>query len=84
MLEPRPPLHLASCRGSGESLIGRVVALYAEGVRDARGGRKRRRLPGERDYHRLLYLLGWKDERERMRARRQLDQKDLFLDADAT
>lgn len=65
-------------------MIGRVVALYAEGVRDARGGRKRRRLPGERDYHRLLYLLGWKDERERMRARRQLDQKDLFLDADAT
>lgn len=60
-------------------MIGKIVGLYTDGVRDARGGRKRRRLQAESEHDRQFYLLGLRDERARMRLQQRLSQGDLFL-----
>lgn len=60
-------------------MIGQVIRLYCQGVRDARAGEKRPARRSESTHNRVIYLLGYNDERERMRREQRLDQLRLDL-----
>jgi hypothetical protein len=58
-------------------VIGRIIAAYCEGCRDARRDAKRRRASGESEAARRVYLLGHHDELARMREAGRLAQLEL-------
>jgi len=64
-------------------VIGRIIAAYCEGCRDARRDTKRRRIRGDSDTSRRIYLLGYYDELARMRESGRLAQYELELEGDA-
>lgn len=59
-------------------MIGKLIAAYERGRRDARSGRRdgARKLP--QGSQRMAYATGRRDERERMARERRLEQTELF------
>ena len=60
-------------------LIGRVIGAYCVGRRDAQEGRRLGpdKYGPEKTYN--AYVLGWNDERRRMRAENRLEQTAMDL-----
>ncbi len=61
-------------------MIGHVIAAYCRGRRDAQAGERRRRQYGETEQAREIYLLGHRDELERMTREGRLPQMRLELE----
>jgi hypothetical protein len=61
-------------------MIGHIAQAYRDGRRDAASGRRRPRDPWRESANlRVFYVLGWKDERARMRLEGRLPQLEMSL-----